>query len=639
MNAHQPRRDPRRFFTAAQRDLIASRQRQGCHQCGEALQPGFHVHHVIPWALGGRTEEDNGIAVCPDCHLHAEIRELIDFQPRRWQREAMDIVVPILRAGEFATVSATPGAGKTLYGGAVYRQLRDIGDVGRLVTFVPNTHLRRQWAEEVRALNIFLRADAITEGDREDGVVLGYQHLSDSRCVEQIIRDAAETPTLFILDEVHHLAKDPSGAGAWAVAVHRLVGDYDRPLHRTLNLSGTLFRSNSRERISTIKYELLDDNRIQTVADYRVTAKELQEAFQLRRIKVLAYDAQMEITAIDYGALAEQTRIIRAIDLDDEVQLRSPVLAQMVRDPRYINGILAETVSRLAYASNALEGAPVKALIIADGVDHARQIYAALIEQIGPARAFIAIGSDKAGEDAIAAFRASTNQGIMVAVQKVTEGFDVPDICVLTYLRTWRASLFINQMLGRPMRVTDRERELGLLLPATVLIPNDSAIKEVFGNVLNAMEAFDGEPCLRCGELVCICPPIRRLPRPWRPEDKICNACGYPWRNCICECERCGYSRHTGCICYRFENFPVDVTVVGDIELGGAQVQQTDHDGRPGDLVDIELNLIDQLSGPYSRSWLPRVYFEEFAQLTQDAMQNDPLIFQQILRNLGEEQR
>jgi superfamily II DNA or RNA helicase len=65
-------------------------------------------------------------------------------------------------------------------------------------------------------------------------------------------------------------------------------------------------------------------------------------------------------------------------------------------------------------------------------------------------------------EAEIQRFRMSTEQAIMVAVQKITKGFDVPDICVLTYLRSWRAPLFINQMVGRAMRVTQRERDLGL---------------------------------------------------------------------------------------------------------------------------------------------------------------------------------
>src|SRR3712207_8686918 len=53
---------------------------------------------------------------------------------------------------------------------------------------------------------------------------------------------------------------------------------------------------------------------------------------------------------------------------------------------------------------------------------------------------------------------------------------DVPDICVLTYLRTWRAPLFINQMVGRAMRITALERQLDLHLPGTVIVPNEPEV-------------------------------------------------------------------------------------------------------------------------------------------------------------------
>lgn len=638
------RRDPRRLFTPAQRDLIASRQHQICGgTCGKELAPGFHVHHVIPWSIGGLTEIGNGIAVCPDCHITAPISQLAEFQPRRWQIDALANVIPILRCGLFATVSAAPGAGKTLFAAAAYRQLRDVGDVGRLVTFVPNKNLRTQWAEEAKALNVFLRHDATTEHPSEDGVVLTYHALSNPGQIVQIEQDATDTPTLFILDEVHHLAKDISGqAGSWAIAVDHIVGNYAQPRHRVLNLSGTLFRSKPTERISTINYletQTPDGPRIETVADATVTANELQQARQLRLLKVLGYDLEMHVTALDLGGLAD-AETIRAVDVDENARLRSPLLARMVRDDTFIRGVITETVSRLAYASDALEGsAPVKALIIADGIAHARQTYAILAEIIGTNRAFLAFGSDKAAEDEIQRFRNCPGQAIMVAVQKVTEGFDVPDICVLTYMRTWRAMLFLNQMVGRAMRVTKRERDLGLALPATIIIPNDVALKKAFANVFSTLEAFETEPCLRCGKLVCACPPMRRPrgpdepPPPWDKKDKICADCGFPWRLCVCECGHCGLSRNAGCICYRFANFPVDIRAVGAVELGSVQVQSG------AGFAELDLNLLERIRTKHkeTNSHAPLTYLEEFTHLVQSDLESDPMTYAEYLRRKGGE--
>jgi superfamily II DNA or RNA helicase len=622
--AEGPRRDPRRLFSANQRTHIADRQHHVCAECNEDLPEVFHVHHVVPWSEGGRTDIDNGVAVCVDCHITAKVRQLEKFEPRRWQQEAMGAVLPQLRGGEFATVSAAPGAGKTLFAAAVYRQLADAGDVGRVVVFVPNANLRTQWADDVKQLNVFLHTKGTTEKRSYDGVVLTYHTLSDAFQVQQIMADAEEEPTLFVLDEVHHLAKDQSGqAGSWAVNIGRIVGSDDHPRHRVLNLSGTLFRSNMKERISTIKYKAVGD-RIDTLADYVVSAGTLISEQQLRHIKVLGFDADMRVEAIDLSEF-EDRDMIRAVDIDANSRLRGPLISKMVRDERYLEGMIQETVSRLGHSSVALQGAPVKGLIIADSINHAEQVYSMLADEVGPHNAFIAHGDMSTAEAEIQRFRLSTDQAIMVAVQKITEGFDVPDICVLAYLRSWRAPLFINQMVGRAMRVTQRERELESLLPATILVPNDSAIKAAFADVLvGAMRVLDApaEPCLRCGELLCSCPPRRRPTKPWNPKDKICQGCDRPWMMCICECDRCGRSRATGCMCWRNENYPVDLEVVGDVEIADISL-----DGR-----DVDLHMVVSLRGDLDEMGIPEVHLEQVAASVMKRMDADPMAFMTFLR-------
>jgi superfamily II DNA or RNA helicase len=632
VNAQGPRRDPRRLFSVHQRSEIVSRQHHVCVECSEDLPELFHVHHVIPWSEGGRTDIDNGVAVCVECHLGAEVRQLPIFEPRRWQREAVDRVLPLLRAGEFATLSAAPGAGKTLFASWVYRQLIDGGDIGRLVVFVPNANLRTQWADEAKALNVFLNMRGTTERRGYDGVVMTYHALSDAVQVQQIIADAEEESTLFVLDEVHHLAKDQSGqAGSWAVNVARIVGSHNNPRHRVLNLSGTLFRSNRQERISTIRYEVVGSDRIDTIADYAVTAGELIRERQLRHIKVLGFDADMQVDAIDLSEF-DDNDMIRAVDIDADSRMRGPLIRKMVRDENYLDGVIRETVRRLGHSSVALEGAAVKGLIIADSVHHAEQIHAMLAAEVGARNAFIAHGQMTSAEAEIQRFRMSSEQAIMVAVQKITEGFDVPDICVLTYLRSWRAPLFINQMVGRAMRVTQRERDLGLILPATILVPNDAAIKAAFADVLvGAMRVLDApaDPCLRCGQLVCICPPRPRAPRPWDPAEKICSGCGHPWKICTCDCERCGLTRATGCVCYRPENYPVNVEVIGE----GAVVHVS------VDGAEIDLHIVHALHGALDQMGIPEVHLEQAAAALQQQMRSDPMTFLTALRGQDQERQ
>ncbi|HEU4540300.1 MAG TPA: HNH endonuclease [Jiangellaceae bacterium] len=631
------KRDPRRLFTPADRAYVAARQHHLCGVCSNSLPDVFHVHHVIPWANGGPTTPDNAMAVCPDCHRDAPITTPLEFKPRAWQREALPKILPLLKAGEFATLSAAPGAGKTEFTAWAFNNLRDVGAATRMVVFGPNSHLRTQWRDVCKKRGIYLRSDSVTEHADEDGVVLTYAALSDSRRLEQLIADATEAPTLFVLDEVHHLAKSQEGeAGAWAVNIGRLVGTVDTPLHPVLNLSGTLFRSKRSERISTIHYRQ-DGNQIETVADYSILAGRLISERELRHIKVLGFDASMNVEAVDLaGTTSEGAETIQAVDLDGDQKLRSRVLPEMVRQSRFVRGILAETFDRLGHASAALQGAPVKALVIADDIDHADAIYAELSSQIGTRNSFIAHGRMNNPEKEINRFKELPGQGIMVAVNKITEGYDVPDVCVLTYLRTWRAPLFINQMVGRAMRVTDRERELGNYLPATVLVPNDSEVKKAFADVLvGAMNVLEAppEPCERCGRDICACPP--------RPKNKICPRCRQSWKFCDCPCPECGLTKMTGCACWRKPSplcdvcgkllryciceGPPRVELITDPELAAVNV-----DGN-----DVELHIVDTVVNSIERFGIQRVNAEQAAAGFQEAMRKDPMSFMTWLR--GEE--
>ena len=168
------------------------------------------------------------------------------FTPWQWQTLALTEVMPLLRRGEFATVSAAPGAGKTKFSLWVLRQLFDADIVGRVVIFVPTAHLRTQWADDGKAMGVFLGTEGVSHKPSQDGVVVTYHALNNAEQLDQLARDAEAVPTLFILDEVHHLAHNiaDGGAGVWAVGINRLVGTVEHPRHPVLNLSGTLFRSN-----------------------------------------------------------------------------------------------------------------------------------------------------------------------------------------------------------------------------------------------------------------------------------------------------------------------------------------------------------------------------------------------------------
>lgn len=58
-----------RAFNDYQRTKMYNDQKGICPDCGKHfLKDKMHAHHIIPWYNGGRTELDNGIMLCEECH-------------------------------------------------------------------------------------------------------------------------------------------------------------------------------------------------------------------------------------------------------------------------------------------------------------------------------------------------------------------------------------------------------------------------------------------------------------------------------------------------------------------------------------------------------------------------------------------
>lgn len=623
-------RDPRRLFTPAQRETIAIDQQWRCAVCNNHLPESFDVHHVIEWANGGRTTTDNGMAVCRECHRTAPTAMPPEFTPRQWQGEALTEILPELVDGKFATLNAAPGAGKTLFTGMVFNELRSRGIVDRLAVFVPNNHLRGQWASELgRVFGVNVQ-EGTYERPGLDGAVSTYHMLANKDRLGELIAAAESARTLFVFDEVHHLgmkqaARGSNEAMAWASGMTQLVGSPTQPKAPALNLSGTLFRSGSGERISTVTYRTVGD-RIESVANYSVRSAKLVTDKQLRPISLYTFDSDFTVHGVDI-VKESGGDVTSAIDLGEvNRSVRRDVLKGLFSNERYVSGMVAETMRRISASADALGGHPLKGLIIAHDQETARYVHGIAADMIGARAVRLAVSADGAQADReIAAFRALKAQGILVAVQKVTEGFDVPDIAVLTYMKTWTAPLFVNQMVARAMRVTARERQLETIIPATVLLPADQQIKQSFASVLTGsmdLGSLPKEPCERCGELLCVCMPVPL-------GDKECRTCQMPFKVCTCVCTRCGKSRYRGCTCPRgnFEDRGSGVAGVDvhtDLELTGIN-----HNGN-----DVSLGLYQYVGPQMDEAGVPAIYGAAVASGLQQAIEKNPVAFSSEMRSI-----
>jgi superfamily II DNA or RNA helicase len=456
-------------------------QRQGCG--AEITLETFHLAHVRARANGGPAIEPNLEAWCRRCNLTWGARDAGDprLTPREWQLAALDqIVASIIRSGA-ATVSAAPGAGKTVFAGLVFEVLRELDVVDRMVAFVPRRGLVDQWVGALAATrHLELKPHSAIERPEQAGAVVTYQSLGNRDALHAHQIQAERRRTLLVFDEVHHVGQPQGGQlPAWARNVSALAGDVETHnigVAGILNLSGTLWRSARNERISTVRYRPVDDNRLESLVDFDVSVAELVGRGELRPVDL--YRQGVQVRLADYQNLEHVEGDLS--DLDE--QPARAAMASLSSIGEWRTAFVSSVLDRLEAAHRALDGYHAKALIVAGRQEAARAFYDEVDRQMRerglPPLAALAISDEQDAQRTLDDFRDQKRSGVLCTVDMAGEGYDCPDIAVIGYASNKLTSLFVRQVTARAMRVTDRERELERVIPAAVVLPDAQALVE-----------------------------------------------------------------------------------------------------------------------------------------------------------------
>jgi superfamily II DNA or RNA helicase len=444
---------------------------------------GFHLSHLRSHAHGGPLHETNLEAWCSACNLALSSRDAADprLPPREWQLRELNAIVDAISRTSAATLSAAPGSGKTIFAGLVFEALRDAGLVERMLVVVPRRGLAEQWVEALTASrHIQLKPHAALERPGQDGVVVTYQSLPNRDQLEAHLIKSRQVPTLLALDEVHHLSRDAGGIHrAWGNAIAELAGDVETGnlnVAAVLNLSGTLWRSNKSERISTVRYSPPDDDgRITSLVDAEVSVQELVYRGELRSVDLYRLDAEVRIA--DYAELEYVEGNLS--DLDERPAKAAQAALGAIEEWR--EAFVASVLDRLEQAHRALGGYHVKTLIVAARQDHASLFRDEVDRQmrtrgLQPLAALAVSRDEDEAQRALESFRAQKRVGVLCTVDMAGEGYDCPEIAVLGYASNKLTSLYVRQVTARAMRVTERERELATVLPAMVVLPDSPAL-------------------------------------------------------------------------------------------------------------------------------------------------------------------
>lgn len=376
---------------------------------------------------------------------------------RAWQAGALERYLTT-NPRDFLAV-ATPGAGKTTFALRLATEMLGRGIVKSVTIVAPTEHLKTQWADAAARVGIQIDPKftnrQVDEASDYDGVALTYQGVASNPEVHRI--RTQRTPTLVILDEVHHGGDNKSWGEALRIAFEGAA--------RRVCLTGTPFRSDTSP-IPFVRYEHDASGIRRSASDYAYGYSEALADGVVRPVLFMAYG----------GNMRWRTRA------GDEIAARlgTPMTKDAVAgawrtalDPNgaWIPSVLQAADKRLSEVRRHVPDAG--GLVIASNQTAARA-YARTLEAITGTKPTVVLSDDLGASSRIEDFSKSDDRW-MVAVRMVSEGVDVPRLCVGVYATSTSTPLFFAQAVGRFVRARKRGETASVFLPTVPIILEHAA--------------------------------------------------------------------------------------------------------------------------------------------------------------------
>jgi superfamily II DNA or RNA helicase len=371
---------------------------------------------------------------------------------RGWQRDAWTAYFRQPRR-DFL-LSATPGAGKTLWALTIAAELLAKREILALTVVTPTEHLKYQWAQAAARIGIPLDAAYRNSQGKASadytGVVVTYAQVGAHPALHR--QRTEGRPTLVIFDEIHHAGDSLS----WGEAAREAF----EPARKRLAMTGTPFRSDANP-IPFVTYRVEPDGSRRSSADYSYGYGPALDDGVVRPVIFLAYSGQMRW----------QTRAGDELTATLGEPLTADLTSQALRtalDPRgeWVGKVIEAADRRL---SEIRKGMPDAAgLVIASDHDDARA-YAGLLKKVTGQKAVVVLSDDPAASKKIGAFAASDDKWL-VAVRMVSEGVDIPRLAVGVYATSVSTAMFFAQAVGRFVRARRRGETASVFLPSVPVL-------------------------------------------------------------------------------------------------------------------------------------------------------------------------
>ena len=373
---------------------------------------------------------------------------------RAWQAEALDLYFE--KEPRDFLAAATPGAGKTTFALRLATELIARRVVDRVTVVAPTEHLKRQWADAAHRVGIRLNPE-FRNGDsfggrRFHGIAVTYAQVAIKAELHRRITESART--LVILDEVHH----GGDALSWGDAIRESF----EPATRRLSLTGTPFRSDTAP-IPFVTYAP-DAAGIRTsITDYNYGYGRALADGVVRPVLFMAYAGRMRWRTTTGDEM--EARLGEGDTKDVTAQAWRTALSP---EGEWMPSVLAAADRRLTEVREHIPDAG--GLVIATDQANARA-YAELLKRITGEKPTVVLSDEKAGSDKIDAFSSGISRWL-VAVRMVSEGVDVPRLCVGVYATSASTPLYFAQAVGRFVRARRRGETASIFVPSVPALMN-----------------------------------------------------------------------------------------------------------------------------------------------------------------------
>jgi superfamily II DNA or RNA helicase len=388
----------------------------------------------------------------------------MNFIPRLWQAEcftkAWAWLVTEAKDRHFL-VNACPGAGKTLMGAYLARELLAQNLITRVIVIAPRNAVVTTWAKDFQAMTgrpmMKLTGQSRRSAKLYPDICATWAGIAGLLPEMQAICEHNET--LVICDEHHHAAF----AAAWGISADSAF----RKAKYAIALTGTPIRSDG----NGMQWFELEDTGSLAVPENGCYAlpydRSIEEGY-CRPMVFHRHPGEFLITT-DNGAKVRVASTGHVGISGDYDHAKVKAFDDYVRMPNYVGGrpaIPSYHQSMMVWAGKKLDEirhnppalgglSNAGGLVAAASIDQA-EYFADLIEMIEGKPPMIVHSRISNSEELIDAFRKSKTHRWLITVNMVNEGVDIPRLRVIVNVSRARTELYFRQLAGRAVRINGK---------------------------------------------------------------------------------------------------------------------------------------------------------------------------------------